>query len=322
MSQPTRGDVHVNRPLTNLSIAFIQDEKRYMAGTIFPEVPVMKQSDRFFEYLKKQWFRANAKKRAPSTESAGGGFKIKNDSTYFADVFAIHMDVSDQIRANQDQPINLDRDATMWVTQQLLLKREIEWASEHFQTGQWTGSTSGGDITPGTKWDAAGSDPVDDVMEQKEAMIEKTSKEPNMLTVTPQVHRSLKSNASILDRVKHTQKAVITEDLLASLFEVEKYSVARATRDLAGEGLAESMQFVFGTEEALLTHAPKSPSILTPSAGYTFVWRGLFGAGPNGNRIKRFRIEEKESDRVEGEMAWDQKRIASDLGVFFEDILT
>lgn len=322
MSQPTRGDVHVNRPLTNISIAFIQDARDFMAGSIFPEVPVMKQSDRYFEYAKKQWFRANAKKRAPSTESAGGGFKIKNDSTYFADVFAIHMDVSDQLRANQDNPINLDRDATRWVSQQLLLKREIEWASEHFQTGTWTGSTTGTDIVPTTKWDAAGSDPVDDVLEQKEAMKERTSFMPNKLTVTPQVHRALKSNAAILDRIKHTERAVITEDILASLFEVEEYRVARATRDTAGEGLAEAMQFVFGTEQALLSHAPSSPSIMTPSAGYTFVWRGLFGAGQNGNRIKRFRMEALESDRVEGEMSWDQKQIASDLGCFFNDILS
>lgn len=321
MSQPTRSDVHVNRPLTNISIAFIQDASMFIAEKVFPRVPVSKQSDRYFSYDKKQWYRSNARKRGPSTESAGGGFGITNDPNYFADVFAIHMDVSDQIRSNADQPINLDRDASRWVTQQLLLKREKEFVAAYFQTSTWTGSTTGSDIVPGTKWDAAGSDPVDDVLQQKDAVLEKTGYMPNKLVVTPQVHRALKSNASILDRIKHTQIASVTEDMLARLFEVDQYLVARATEDDAEEGQSASMDFVFGDEQALLVYANPSPSILQPSGGYIFNWTGLFGAA-EGMRVKRFRIEEIESDRIEGEMAWDMKLVAADLGVFFNDILT
>jgi hypothetical protein len=33
-------------------------------------------------------------------------------------------------------------------------------------------------------------------------------------------------------------------------------------------------------------------------------------------------MEEKESDRIEGSMAWDQKLVGSDLGVFINAILT
>lgn len=322
MSQPTRGDVHVNRPLTNISIAFIQSADDFIASKVFPIVPVKKQSDRYFVYNKKQWYRSQSKKRAPGTESAGGGFDIDNTPTYFADVFAVHKDVDDQTRANQDQPIDLDRDASRWVTQQNMLKQEQEFVSAFFTTSIWTGSTTGADIVPGTKWDAAGSDPVDDVLTQIDAVKEKTGFRPNTLVVTPAVHRALKSNASILDRIKHTQLGSVTEDLLARLFEVSRYMVARATNDTAVEGAAASMQYVFGTEQALLAYSNPNPSILTPSAGYTFSWTGLFGAGREGSRIKRFRIERLSSDRIEGEMAWDHKLVAADLGVFFNDILT
>lgn len=322
MSQPTRGDVHVNRPLSNISVAFIQSEADFVASRVFPVVPVAKQSDRYFQYDRKQWFRSNARKRAPGSESAGGGFDIDNTPSYFADVWAVHKDVDDQTRANADVPLNLDRDATRWVTQQQLLRKELEFVSTHFQTGIWTGSSTGTDIVPGTKWDAAGSDPVDDILLEKESTKEKTAFMPNTIVVTPQVHRALKSNASILDRVKHTQFASITEDMLARLFEVDKYMVARATRDKNPEGAAEDFEFVFGTEQMLLVYSNPSPSILTPSGGYTFAWTGLFGAAAAGARIKRFRMEMLASDRIESEMAWDQKLVAPELGVFFNDILT
>lgn len=322
MSQPTRGDVHVNRPLTNISIAFIQSADDFIASKVFPIVPVKKQSDRYFVYEKKQWFRSNSKKRAPGSESAGGGFDIDNTPSYFCDVFAIHKDVDDQTRANQDQPLDLDRDSSRWVTQQNLLKQEQQFVQDFFQTGIWVGSTTGSDIVPGTKWDAAGSDPVDDILAQQDSVKEKTGFKPNTLVVTPQVHRALKSNAAILDRVKFTQLASITEDLLARLFEVDRYMVARATNDLNPEGAAANMEFVFGTEQALLCYSNPQPSILTPSAGYTFSWTGMFGAGAMGSRVKRFRMEHLSSDRIEGEMAWDHKLVAADLGVFFDDILT
>jgi hypothetical protein len=322
MSQPTRSDVHVNRPLTNISIAYIQEAGDFIADKVFPMVPVAKQADRYFKYDKKQWFRSNAKKRAPSTESAGGGFSLDNTPTYFAHVQAIHMDVSDQIRANADEPINLDRDATQFVTQQLLLRREKDFVSNYFKTGVWTGSSTGTDIVAGTKWDASGSDPVNDVDTQRDAMKEKTGMKANIMVVTPAVHRALKNNASILDRIKHTQRGVVTAELLASLFEVEKYLVASATEDDAGEGATESMDYVFGDEGVMLVYAPAQPSILKPSAGYVFAWTGLFGASAMGNRIKRFRMEHLESDRIEGEMAYDMKLVAADCGVFFSDVLT
>ena len=50
--QPTRSDLHVNRPLTNMSIAYRQDATDLVADRVFPAVPVKKQSDRYIVYTK------------------------------------------------------------------------------------------------------------------------------------------------------------------------------------------------------------------------------------------------------------------------------
>jgi len=315
MPNPALESVHVNRPLTNISVAYIQQASVFVASRVFPIVPVAKQSDAYFIYPKGDWFRSDAEKRAPGTESAGSGYRLEN-ATYSCDVYAIHKDVDDQIRANSDSPLNPDRDATQWVTHQLLLKRELEWASEFFTTGVWTGSSSSTDITPGVKWDDAASTPIEDVRKEVVAIAEKTGHRPNTFVMGPEVWKALVDHPDVLDRVKYTQRDVPTEALLAQLFGVDRVLTAWATRNTAQEQAADSMDFVFG-KNALLAYAAPSPSLMTPSAGYIFAWTGYTGAGPEGNRISRFRMDHLRSDRIEGEMAFDMKVVASDVGCFF-----
>ena len=52
---------------------------------------------------------------------------------------------------------------------------------------------------------------------------------------------------------------------------------------------------------------------------YTFAWTGLEGAGAYGNRIVRIPMDQLGlgTERIEGEMAFDQKVICSSMGCFF-----
>lgn len=325
MPQPTRSDVHVNRPLTNVSIAYIQRAQDFVADKVFPIVPVMKQSDKYFRYTKDYWFRTAAAKRAPASESPGSGFVVDNTPTYFADVWAIHQDVDDQTRANADQPIDLDRDATLFVTQQMLLRREIQFINAYMATGVWTGGPGAVDYNVATgvvgfQWDAAGSNPMQDVDYIKQFIKSQTGYLPNTLVLTPDVFFALRNNATVLDRIKYTQRAIVSEDLLAALFGVEKLLVASAVLNSAQEGKPGS--FAYLTQNvALLVYANPAPSILQPSGGYIFSWQGLFGAGAQGNRIMTFRMEHLKADRIEGEMAFDMHLVGSDLGCLLINVL-
>jgi hypothetical protein len=319
MAQPTRSDVHVNKPLTNISIAYIQRAQDFIADKVFPIVPVMKQSDRYFVYTKDFWFRTGAMKRGPASESAGGGFHVDNTPSYFADVWAFHQDVDDQTRANADQPLDMDRDAVLYVTQNLLLRREIQFMNKYMTTGIWTGDPAG-DFTPSIKWDVAGSNPMADVDQEKQIVKSQTGFLPNTLIVSADVFFALRNNAAVLDRIKYTQRGVVSEDLLALLFGVDKFLVASAVQNTAAEGATNSMQYL-SKNLCLLVYANPAPSILQPSGGYIFSWQGLFGAGAQGNRIMTFRMEHLKADRVEGEMSFDMKQVGADLGVLFTSVL-
>lgn len=335
--RPDGSDVYVNTPLTNISIAYQQAPGLFFADQVFPRVPVQRQGDLYWKYDKGDWFRSVAGLRAPATESAGGGWEVSTDS-FYCDVYAVHKDVDDQARANATGAFNLDRDATQWVTRQLLLKRDQLFSSTYFTTSVWTGSTGvgngadGNDIvgadTPGTnqvvQWDRAGSDPVGDVRTQTTGMLEKTGYLPNVMLVSPRVYDALLDNASILDRIRYAagpgNPAIVSQQVLAQLFGVERVVVARSIENTAAHGATDSMGFIVGKHAALLYSNP-TPSLLQPSAGYIFAWEGLLGGNAFGTRISNIPMPELRADRIEAEMAFDLKVVSADLGMFFSGIV-
>lgn len=318
-SNPSLGDVHVNAPLTNISIAYIQNAKKFVAGQVFPVIPSMKQSDRYYAYPKGDWFRQSVKLRAPASESAGSGWTLTNTSNFFCDVYAIHKDVDDQIRSNADPVINMDRDATEWCTQQMLIKRDTDFVTKFFSTSIWTGSSTGTDLVPGTLWSAGGSTPISDIRAQIFYIEGQTGFRPNTLVLGALVWQKLIDHPDFLDRIQFGvpgNPSMVAPELLAAVLEIDKVVIARSVSNTAVQGATDSIAFILG-KNALLCYSNPSPSILTPSAGYIFSWTGLLGAGAQGNRISTFRMEWLKADRIEAEMSYDMKVVAPELGAFW-----
>jgi hypothetical protein len=314
MPQPTTNDVHVDAILTNISVAYIQDQGNFIANQVFPSVPVEKQSDKYFKYTKGDWFRDEAQLRAPSTESAGSGYSLSTD-TYSTSVYAFHKDVDDQVRANADNPLNPDRDATTFVTQRMLLRQEIDWNTNYFTTGIWdTDVVGGSDFTVWSNYTS--SDPIEDIETGKSTMLTNTGFMPNTLVLGYDVFRQLRHHPDIVDRIKYTSSEVPAEGILSRLFGVDRVLVTRGIKNSGAEGAADSFAQIHGKNAALYYVAP-SPGLLTPSAGYQFAWRGVSDGMGQNIGISRFRMPELRADRIEAQMAWDYKVVSTDLGYFF-----
>jgi len=314
MPQPTTNDVHVDAILTNISVAYIQDQGNFIANRVFPSLPVEKQSDKYFKYTKGDWFRDEAQLRAPATESAGSGYSLSTD-TYSTSVYAFHKDVDDQVRANADNPLNPDRDATTFVTQRMLLRQEIDWNTNYFTTGIWdTDVVGGSDFTVWSNY--VSSDPIEDIETGKSTMLTNTGFMPNTLVLGYDVFRQLRHHPDIVDRIKYTSSEVPAEGILSRLFGVDRVLVTRGIKNSGAEGAADSFAQIHGKNAALYYVAP-SPGLLTPSAGYQFTWRGVSDGMGQNIGISRFRLPELRSDRIEAQMAWDFKVVSTDLGYFF-----
>ena len=314
MPQPTQADVHVDAILTNMSVAYIQKASVFISQQVFRTIPVDKQSDLYFIYNKQDWFRDEAEIRADGTESAGSGYTLSTGN-YFCPVYAFHKDIGDQTRENTDNPLDPDRDATQFVTQRMMLRQEIQWVSDYFQSGIWGTTVTGGSSF--TQWDdQGGSTPIEDIENGKQAILSVTGYLPNVLVLGYAVFRALKNHPEIVDRIKYTSAEVITEELIAKYFGVDKVLVAQAIYNSAHEGQTGSYSFVAGNN-ALLAYANPNPGIMQPSSGYTFTWKGVSdGLGTNVG-ISRFRMQHLRADRIEAQMSWVNKIIGADLGYFF-----
>lgn len=316
MPQPTQNQVHVDAILTNISVAYMQKAENFIANKIFPIVPVEKQSDKFFKYTKNDWFRDEAQRRADATESAGGGYNLSTDS-YNAEVWAFHKDVGDQTRANADAPINVDREAVEFITSRLLLKMETEFVSSYFTSGIWAT-----DNTPSNLWsNYTTSDPLNDVEDAKRAILATTGFEPNTLVLGYDVFKTLKNHPDLVDRIKYTSSSVITTDMIARMFDVDRVVVSKAVKATNNEGATGAYDFTAG-KNALLCYSAPSPGLLQPSAGYIMSWTGVSGGLGQTIGSSRFRMESVKADRIEAEMAFDMKVVAADLGYFFASVVS
>ena len=318
MPQPSFSEVHVDRPLTSISVAFLQNGQ-YVAPQVFPIIRTSKASDSFFTYDRDYWFRSGqVLQRAPGTESAGSGYTIST-STYNTVRIAIHKDVDDPTRDNADEPLDLNREAAEFTAMQIAIDIERRWAGDFFTTSVWNADT-----TPGTLWDVATSDPIADIEARALVVMENTGLRPNTLVLGAQTWSDgLKNHPDLLDRIKYTQRGIVTADLLAAALDLQRVLVATATSNTATEGATGSYDFIAGQNDALLLYTPPNPGRLTPAAGYTFVWTGAAGADNEmGVRTKRFRMEEIESERIETETWFDHVRIAQVLGEFFSNVAT
>ena len=312
MGQPTRNSVHVDAILTNISVAYIQERSKYVATQVFPIINVDKQSDAYFTYTKNDWFRDEAQRRADSSESAGSGYNLST-STYGADVFAFHKDIGDQTRSNADSPIDLDSEAAEFVTQRLLLRQERKFISDAFTTGVW-----GTDLTlSGTdQWsDFVNSDPRDDVDTAVEAILGVTGYKPNTMVVGWQVWRQLKNHPDFREQIKYTSSDNMTPGMVARMLEIDRFIVASSIYATNEEGGTAAYAFNFG-KAAWIGYVNPSPGLLAPSAGYTFAWNGVSGTLGENVGISSIDMPLKKATRIEGEIAFDNKIVATDLGYF------
>ena len=331
MPLPGLSDVHVNIPLTNLSEAIIQAEDRFIEDEVFPVVPVSNKSDLYYIYRYGDFYRSDAQTRALATETPGVGYALQTD-TYVCTPWGVHFDVDDQIRANADSVLDMDMAATRRCILDLLIRRETDWASNFFSTGLWTGSSTATDITPAATWDLVNSTPIEDVRAQTYAVLQATGLDPNVFVAGALTHKRLLDHPDVIDRIKYTQRGIVSEDLLAAFFEVDKYLVLKAVVNTAAEraaqpktgttttgGPAPSMSFIAGGKNALLVYSPSSPGLMVPAAGYNFAWTGYLGANAYGGTVRKFRMEWLRSDRIEAEIAFSHKLVAGILGAFFSN---
>ncbi len=304
MAQPTPKDVHIDAALSNISVAYKNLD--YIADKIFPIVPVDKQSDYYFVWTKDFWFRNSVGLRGPGSGYPEGGLQLSSVQ-YICINKALSYPMPWENMQNQDAAIDLETTGAEWLADQFQLDREIALATAIFGASAWTSSTT---LAGGDQWsDYANSDPIEDIETAKSTIIGLTGIKPNTMIIGQQAWDKLKFHPDLMDIYKHTQIGVLTTDMVAKVFELDKILVGAAIKNTAGEAVTFAGSYIWG-KYALLLYVPPSPGLRTPAAGYAFVWK------QNGYQIPIEKMEERarKRDVLLADHAYIHKVVGADLG--------
>ena len=330
----TPSQVHIDAPLTNLTLAYAQSQDAFVAGKVFPIVGVDKQSDKYYIYSRQEMNRTgDVKKLAPRTEVERIGMSVSNDN-YFADVYGLGMDFDEQTLANEDASLDIRAAGAQTLTMRMLVHREEQFVTNFFSDSIWASEYTGKASTPSTneviQWsDFTGSDPIINVTDAATTMQLKSGGfRPNTMVVGRQVHDALINHPDILGRLDGgatvTNTALVTKAKLAEIFEVENYYVMDSVKNIAAEGAAESNQFI-GGKSALLTYTPSTAGLMTPAAGLTFAWNSVPGVNNLGITVESFSDDalkrQQIAEMIQVKMSYDMKVTAPELGFFFKTIV-
>ena len=325
MPMLTPSAVHLDQPLTNLTIAYAQDQNAFIADKVFPVVGVERQSDKYYIYDRANMNRTgDVAKLAPRTEVNRIGQAISNDS-YYADVYGLGMDFDEQTLANEDAALDIRSSGAQTLVNRLMIHREEQFADTFFKAGVW-----GTDSTPTNLWsDYTNSTPIKDVTNARRTMQLKSGGfKPNTMVVGKEVRDILINHPDILARLNGgatvNNTAMITDAKLAEIFEVENFYVMEAVKNTAVEGAAESNAFI-GADHALLVHGPRNAGLMTPAAGLTFAWNNIPSANNLGITVESFSDDalkrQQVAEHIQVKMAYDMKVTGTDLGYLFEQVI-
>ncbi len=331
----TPSQVHIDQPLTNLTLAFVQSQENFIADKVFPLVGVDRQSDKYYIYDRANANRkGDVKKLAPRTEVNRIGMSISNDS-YFADVYGLGMDFDEQTLANEDAALDIRTQGASELMNRVMIHRENEFASTFFTDGvwgvNWDGVASSPSATEVINWDDyTNSTPIEDVTRLRRTIQLKSGGfKPNTMVVGKEVRDKLINNSDILERLNGgatvTNTALVTNAKLAEIFEVENFYVMEAIENDSVEGVAESNSFI-GGNHALLVHTPSSAGLMTPAAGLTFAWNNIPGASNLGVTVESFSDDalkrQQVAEHIQVKMAYDMKVTGADLGGFINNVIS
>lgn len=334
MALLTASQVHIDKPLNNLTIAFLQNTTGFVSDKVFPRVPVMNKTDRYFVYDRDQFNRTGeVQERAPRTRAARVGMKISQDS-YTTRVFALGQDYDFETIANADEALDIKAAGTAQLTQLLMVDREIKWASRFFATAvwgtDWTGVAGVPVANQVRQWsDYVNSNPIQDVMNIRRTMQLKSGGfKPNKMVIGKEVRDILINHPSVLNRLNGgatvSNTALVTDAKLAEIFEVQEFLVMEAIQNTAKEGLTETNSFIGGKSVAFY-YVPPAAGKMVASSGYTFVWDELEAASGYGITVKTYSGDflaiEGIAEAIEVNMAYDHKIVSSDLGAFIQTVI-
>lgn len=295
---------HTNIPLTNMSIAF-SNRGLYIVDKVFPVTKVKQDSNKYLIYDSD--FRVADDKKADGARSRRITYDATS-ATYFCDDYGLEDVITERQKRNTDAPMNLEKDTTENLTDKLYDAKEVRAAELAFTKTSWTNNTT---LTAGwNDYTADVADPLSAIDTGVLTIQKAVAKVPNKAVIGRDVVTHLKNNYRVLDRIKYTQRGVVTAELIAAMCELDEIIVGNHVTDSTNEATTASGGFTWG-DDMLIAYINPSPGMKQVTATKQFT--------TTGRRVRKWMDEEGPSEVIEVTDNYDFAQPATGAGYLIKD---
>ena len=267
----------IDQALTNVSNAWFNDENDLIADKLFPEVLVKKPTFKIGKYGKDGL-------RLPSNTLRTGESQAQRVSLTrgFEDIGPLQEhSLSDFVTREDyeltDDPFEPESDAVENMNSIMALVDEKDLATQLTDVSIVTQNTT---LSGTDQWsDKENSDPIADLVAAiKSAKFIKF----NTIAMGREVWLELSQHPVLLDRLKWSERGVVTEEAFISLlapYGINKLLVGNAQENVGKEGLADEISSIWG-KNVILAFVQPNPGRKKVNGGYKFRLQ-------NGRKVSR-----------------------------------
>jgi len=250
--------------LSNVVLGFKHPE--HIGMELFPRVSVAVSAGKIIQFGKDA-FRLYNTARAPGTATKRVQFGYANGN-YGLSNHALEalVPVEHQREAQVVPGIDLSIGAINGVMRVESLSLEKEHADLARDAAKY-GNNHKNTLSGTDQWsDYANSNPIKDIDDAKEAIRTSTGVYPNVLEIPAGVLKVLKEHPKIVEKIKYSERGIVTADILAAVFDIPKVIIGKAI----GFDDSDTSIDIWG-KDVILAYVPTvSSTIEEPSFGYTY----------------------------------------------------
>lgn len=310
---PTISAVHIDRALSNLSLYY--RNASYCADVISPAVNVAKESDKYFIYGKEN-FKIPPALRQDKAETEEITYSLSTDS-YFCEEYGYHELISDRERANSDDALRPDIDATEHITECLLLDREYRVSSLILDSTntQWGAYSTTHFSNLALAWDdKAAADPRGDFYYAKFQIFLDSRRQASHVFLPVEIAYRLAQMDQVDELRKYTDPGLLTNSGLPPMIWGLKVIECQSTYDRAFEGLAPAFTETWGTNVVFAFINPNPMGLKTLTFALSFQARAF--------EVRKWREEKRRSDAIEVTHLYDSHIVAPACGFVYTNAIT
>ncbi|HSL87608.1 MAG TPA: hypothetical protein VK861_11775, partial [Bacteroidales bacterium] len=249
--------------LTNLARGYTNTQ--YVSSSLFPIVNVAKEGGKIPLFTKES-FKIYNTERAIRARSNRINPEDRDDIDFVLTEHDLEYPVD--YRESQEDIFPTEAHATFVVTEGIMLRRE-KLAADLAQDDANYPAGSKITLAAGEQFTNTSSDPFTIFKNASEAVRLKIAKRPNTCLMGASSYAALRNHPAILERIKYTQRGIVTPDLLKALFDFETFVVGDSVY-ASDDGVLSDVW----SDNVILAYIPPAKtdvarSVYEPSFGYT-----------------------------------------------------